>query len=96
MTKETSLSLLKIIIDKTGSWYKTISAIDSHMEQNFLCWKGEDIWVSSLAICAEPDTSLPKNCERGCMYVQPKRSGGVIPVDQLDEIYLIDQEMSDA
>lgn len=90
------LKLVQILIDKrTGGWVLALNALDPNREADFLCRRGEDVWVSEISLAPNPDVTLPKNCKDGCLYVQPKGKGPVIPVDCLDELYFITQEEDD-
>jgi hypothetical protein len=89
-----SLMLIPITIDKTtGVWYQTIKQLPA--DGDFLCRRGQGVWTSYVRVNDNPDATMPRNCREGCMYVQPRYDGPVIPVDQLDEIYYICQEPPD-
>lgn len=89
--KNADLMLVRIIIDKTtGVWYQTIKELPA--DGDFLCRSGQSVWTSYVRINTNPDSTMPRNCREGCMYVQSKWDGPVVPIDQLDEIYYICQE----
>lgn len=62
-------------------------------ESEFLCvLRGGFKYVVDLRIFIEPDRTMPPNCtyknKPACLYVDPGVRR-VVPVDELDELYLI-------
>jgi hypothetical protein len=57
---------------------------------HYLCKQDWRVFVAIPAILSEPDQTLEPNCQDGSfIYVDPPGKGEIVPVDQLDEMYLI-------
>jgi hypothetical protein len=58
-------------------------------ESAYLCVRGYRVWVSDIRLIENPDRTLPKNCSKGCLYVDDVYAKCCTPINRLDEIYLI-------
>ncbi len=56
-----------------------------------LCVRGYRIWVSDIRLCENPDHTLPRNCTKGCLYVDDVFAKCCTPINHLDEIYLVER-----
>jgi len=68
------------------------SALDNDSGEQYLCVRGTNIFMSDMRIIARPDETLPANCSRGCIYVDDVTSKCCVPIDKLDEMYVIEED----
>lgn len=72
------------------------SALAERGENRYLCVRGFRIWTSDIRLLKDPDRTMPKNCSKGCLYVDDVYAKCCIPISHLDEIYLIEKLPDDA
>jgi hypothetical protein len=81
-------------IRKTSYAQNPEKALDNDSGERYLCVRGTNIFISDIRIIARPDATLPVNCSHGCLYVDDVTSKCCVPIDKLDEMYVIEEERS--
>lgn len=75
---------------------KPEEALAEREGNRYLCVRGYRVWASDIRLVANPDHTLPKNCSKGCLYVDDVYAKCCTPINHLDEIYLIEKLPEDA
>lgn len=91
-TIESTLSLRKVNLADERGLLVAIKDVEGRRKRDhsprYLCKEdGGRLFVSGVGLLKKPDWSMPKNTDKGCLYVQGDEM--LIPIDQLEELYYI-------
>ena len=57
-----------------------------------LCRRGTTFFVSFIRLIVNPDLTIRRNYSNGCLYVDDVTQRCCVPIDDLDEIYSLEEE----